>query len=256
MTTARRPAPVFAAAVLVVAFLFAAVSPAGAAALRTPPAATRAARGAPEPDAPKPPITWKRIPFGDTRKHETAHYSKRHYGTASWRLTDPAVVVEHVTGGTSFSGAWNTFASNAKHLGEYPGTCAHFIVDTDGTIYQLVPLWIRCRHAMGMNWTSFGIEHVGTSDGAVMGNAAQMHASYALTLWLVQKFHLEVRNVIGHNENLISPYHVEHVAEFRCQTHADWSHAHMRTYRTHLRKLAKRHHVPIGPPPAWVDSGC
>jgi N-acetylmuramoyl-L-alanine amidase len=206
--------------------------------------------------APQPTIVQSPIPYGRTRLKQMAAYSKRHYGTAAWRLSDPAVVVEHITGGTSFSGAWNTFASNAKHLGEFPGTCAHFIVDTDGTIYQLVPLWIRCRHAMGMNWTSFGIEHVGETDAAVMGNAAQMRSSYALTLWLVQHFHLEVRNVIGHNENLISPYHVEHVAEFRCQTHADWSHAHMRTYRTQLRQLAKRHHVPIGPPPAWVDSDC
>ena len=204
----------------------------------------------------KPPITWKRIPFGSRRKRQMAAYSKRHYGTATWRLTDPAVVVEHFTGGTSFSAAWNTFASDAQHLGEYPGTCAHFIIDTDGTIYQLVPLWIRCRHAMGMNWTSFGIEHVGTSDASVMGNSAEIASSYALTLWLVQRFHLQVRNVIGHAESLISPYHVEHVAADRCQTHSDFSHADMRTYRTHLRALARKNHVPIGPPPAWVASGC
>jgi beta-N-acetylhexosaminidase len=223
-----------------------------------PPAAQPAdtwARGE-APDAPKPPITWKRIPFGDRRKGQMAAYSKRHYGAWSWRLTEPHVVVEHVTGGTRFSSAWNTFASNARHLGELPGTCAHFIVDTDGTIYQLVPLWIRCRHAMGMNWTSFGIEHVGTSDAAVLGDDAQMESSYALTLWLVQKFHLEVRNVIGHNESLMSPFHLEHVAKYRCQTHGDFTHPHMRTYRTHLRALAKEHHVPIGPPPAWVDPDC
>jgi hypothetical protein len=208
------------------------------------------------PSVPKPPITWKRIPFGPRRRRQMAAYSKRHYGVAAWKLTDPNVVVEHFTGGTSFSAAWNTFASNAKHLGEYPGTCAHFIVDTDGTIYQLVPLWIRCRHAMGMNWTSFGIEHVGTSDASVMGNSAEIASSYALTLWLVQRFHLEVRNVIGHAESLISPYHVEHVASERCQTHSDFSHADMRTYRGHLKKLARRDHVPVGPPPAWVASGC
>ena len=221
-----------------------------------PAASARPAPARGTPNAQKPPVTWKRIPFGATRKRQMAAYSKRHYGTAAWRLTDPAVVVEHFTGGTSFSAAWNTFASNAKHLGEYPGTCAHFIIDTDGTIYQLVPLWIRCRHAMGMNWTSFGIEHVGTSDAGVMGNAAEIASSYRLTLWLVEHFHLQVRNVIGHAENLISPYHVEHVAAERCQTHSDFSHADMRTYRAHLKELARKHHVPVGPPPAWVDSRC
>jgi N-acetylmuramoyl-L-alanine amidase len=205
---------------------------------------------------PKPPITSKPIPFGAKRKREMAAYSKRHYGTAAWKLTEPRVVVEHFTGGTSFSAAWNTFASDAKHLGELPGTCAHFIIDTDGTIYQLVPLWFRCRHAMGMNWVAFGIEHVGTSDADVMGNDAEIASSYSLTLWLMQHFHLELRNVIGHAENLISPFHVEHVAEFRCQTHSDFSHADMKTYRAHLKTLARHHHVPLGPPPAWVDPNC
>ena len=208
------------------------------------------------PDAPKPHVVWKPIPFGTRRRNQMAAYSKRHYGTAAWKLTDPKVIVEHFTGGSSLASAWYTFASDAEHLGEYPGTCAHFIIDTDGTIYQLVPLWIRCRHAMGMNWTAFGIEHVGRSDAAVMGNAREIASSYALTLWLVQRFHLQVRNVIGHAETLMSLYHVEHVAADRCQTHSDFSHADMRTYRSHLKRLAYRHHVPVGPPPVWVDSAC
>jgi N-acetylmuramoyl-L-alanine amidase-like protein len=207
-------------------------------------------------DAPKPHIVWKRIPFGTKRRNQMAAYSKRHYGVAAWKLTGPKVIVEHFTGGTSFSAAWNTFASNEKHLGESPGTCPHFMIDTDGTIYQLVPLWIRCRHAMGMNWTAFGIEHVGRSDAAVMGDAKEIASSYALTLWLVQQYHLQVRNVIGHAETLESPYHVERVAADRCQTHSDFSRADMRTYRSRLKQLAYRHHVPVGPPPAWVDSGC
>ena len=56
------------------------------------------------------------------------------------------------------------------HLGELPGVCAHFVIDTDGTIYQLVNLRVRCRHAIGMNWTAIGIEHVGTSDGQMLSS--------------------------------------------------------------------------------------
>jgi N-acetylmuramoyl-L-alanine amidase len=209
-----------------------------------------------QPDAKRPPITWKRIPFGPKRKREMAAYSKRHYGVRAWRLREPHVIVEHYTGGTSFSAAWNTFAANAPHLGELPGTCAHFIIDTDGRIYQLVPLWIRCRHTMGLNDTSFGIEHVGTSDRDVMGNAKQIASSYRLMLWLMQEFHIELRNVIGHHESLMSPYHHELVARFRCQTHSDFTHADMRVYRGHLKVMAKAHHVPIGPPPEWVDPNC
>src|SRR4051794_5419835 len=88
---------------------------------------------------PKPHIVWKPIPFGPQRHAEMAAYSKRHYGIDSWRLK-PKVIVEHYTDGESFSEAWKAFASNQPdpELGELPGTCAHFIVDKDGTIYQLV----------------------------------------------------------------------------------------------------------------------
>ena len=114
-----------------------------------PQAATPAPATASEPH-----VVWKPIPFGPKRKREMAAYSKRHYGTATWRLTNPHVVVEHYTGSDCFSCAWNTFASNSPDLGELPGTCAHFIVDRDGTIYQLVHLGIRCRHTVGLNWTA------------------------------------------------------------------------------------------------------
>jgi N-acetylmuramoyl-L-alanine amidase len=204
----------------------------------------------------KPPIVRKPIPYGDRRRHQMAAYSKRHYGVWSWRLKRRLAIVEHYTTGTTWQGAWNHFASNARHLGEYPGTCAHFIVHTDGTIYQLVPLWIRCRHTIGMNQLSIGIEHVGRSDAEVLGNARQMRSSLRLTLWLVAKFGIEVRNVIGHGESLQSPLRYERYASWRCLTHSDLRRPAMRTYRGWLKDRARAAGVPIGPPPAWVDIGC
>jgi N-acetylmuramoyl-L-alanine amidase len=204
----------------------------------------------------KPKIVWKPIPFGAKRLSETAAYSKRHYGRRAYRLRTPHVIIEHYTDGTTFSGAWNTFASNAKHLGEYPGTCAHFIVDRDGTIYQLVHLDIRCRHAVGMNYTAIGIEHVGTSDAMVLNDAKQMHASIRLTLWLMQRYGINIGNVIGHAETLESPYHHELYPSWRCLTHADFPHWAMHTYRHRVRDLASRQGIGVGAPPVWVDNGC
>jgi len=204
----------------------------------------------------KPPVTWKAIPFGVKRKREMAAYSKRHYGTRTWHLRDPKVIVEHYTDGTTFSGAWNTFASNGRHDGELPGTCAHFIVDRDGTIYQLVPLGVRCRHAIGMNWTAIGIEHVGTSDKMVLGDHAQMRSSLRLTLWLMHTYGVNIGNVIGHNETLESPYHHERYPSWRCMTHADFPHWAMHEYRQRLRKLANKRDIGVGAPPAWVGNGC
>jgi len=205
----------------------------------------------------KPPIVWKPIPFGAKRKSEMAAYSKRHYGQHTWKLQGPKVIIEHYTDGLSFSSAWNTFAANSPHNGELPGTCAHFIIDRDGTIYQLVHLWFRCRHAVGMNYTAIGIEHVGTSDQMVLNDWAQMHASLRLTLWLMAKFHINIGNVIGHRESLVSPYRFELVPSWRCLVHADFPHWAMRKYRYRLRRLASRRGVAVGKGPVWENVyGC
>src|ERR671913_2178748 len=113
-------------------------------------------------------------------------YSQRHYGEPVARLREPKVVVQHFTASTTYAPAWNTFAANAPDVefGERPGVCAHFIVDRDGTIHQLVRLKFRCRHTVGLNHVAFGIEHVGVSDGDVMGRRRQLAASLRLTRWL------------------------------------------------------------------------
>jgi beta-N-acetylhexosaminidase len=174
----------------------------------------------------KPHIVWKPIPFGAKRKAEMAQYSRRHYGINSYVLK-PRVIVEHVTATPTFSSAYNTFA-------------AHFIVDRDGTIYQLVPLNIMCRHTVGLNYVAIGIEHVGLSDAQVLGDAAQMRSSLALTAWLMSRYRISLSNVIGHNESLSSPFHKELYAPWRSQTHADWRRADMNVYRARLAALAKQ----------------
>src|SRR5689334_24963362 len=119
-------------------------------------------------------------------------YAERHYGLRTWRLSHPHVIVEHYTAGTTFSSAWNTFALDAPdvELHELPGTCAHFVIDRDGTIYQLVPLTTMCRHTVGLNWTAIGIEHVGTSDAQILSNPKQLAASLRLTLWLMHRYEI------------------------------------------------------------------
>jgi len=185
----------------------------------------------------KPAIVQKPIPFGAERRAETAKYAARHYGLHTWRLTHPHVIVEHYTASTSFTSAWSTFASDTPdvELHELPGTCAHFVIDRDGTIYQLVPLTTICRHTVGLNWTAIGIEHVGMSDGQVMGNRKELRASLALTRWLQQRYGILTRNVIGHAESLSNPYHRERVKSLRTQTHGDMQHRTMVRYRRLLR---------------------
>ncbi len=186
--------------------------------------------------APQPAIVWRPIPFGAQRKQETAAYAQRHYGIDDYHLRHPHVIVEHYTVTATFQQAFNTFAPDVpdSELHELPGTCAHFVVDRDGTIYQLVRLSIMCRHTVGLNYTAIGIEHVGFSDGQILGDKRQIAASLKLTRWLRCRYGIAVKDVIGHSESLSSPYHRERVARLRTQTHADWMHADMQTYRRRL----------------------
>jgi beta-N-acetylhexosaminidase len=186
-----------------------------------------------------PRITHKPIPYGAERKADMRAYARRHYGLDEHRLLDPKVIVQHYTVTDTFLPVFNTFAPNRPdvELHELPGICAHYVVDRDGTIYQLVSTRIMCRHTVGLNWTAIGIEHVGRSDRQVLGNPAQMAASLRLTRMLQGRHGIRTRNVIGHNESLSSPYHRERVPSLRTQTHADMRRATMDRYRRLLDRL-------------------
>ena len=180
-----------------------------------------------------PPIVQSPIPFPARRRAEMRAYARRHYGIDDARLRRPRVIVEHVTATSTYGATFATFARDVPdpELHELPGTCAHFVVDRDGTIHQLVSLRLMCRHTVGLNWTAIGIEHVGVSDGDVMGRPRQLAASLRLTRWLQERFGIRRRDVIGHAESLSSPYHHERVAALRNRTHGDFAHATMERYR-------------------------
>jgi N-acetylmuramoyl-L-alanine amidase len=186
-----------------------------------------------------PRVVSKPIPYDAKRKADMRAYAQRHYGIDDHRLRDPKVIVQHYTVTDTFPPVYNTFAPNRPdaELGELPGVCTHYVIDRDGTIYQLVSTRIMCRHTVGLNYTAIGIEHVGRSDGQVMGNPAQMAASLRLTRMLQGRHEIATRNVIGHNENRESPFHRERVARLRTQTHGDFPKAVMDVYRRRLDRL-------------------
>jgi N-acetylmuramoyl-L-alanine amidase len=195
--------------------------------------------GASAPSALQPVIHRWLIPYGPARKREMAAYSLRHYGEDTYVLSRPKVIVEHYTETAGAREAFNTFAPDVpdSEFHELPNTCAHFLVEPSGRIDQLVALSLRCRHTTGLNWTAIGIENVGFSDQAILSNRAQMAASLRLTRWLRCTFAISLKNVIGHNESLSSPYHRDRVGAFKHQTHSDWNHADMNRYRALLARL-------------------
>ncbi len=189
----------------------------------------------------RPRIVWDPIPFGSRRKAQMVAYVRRHYGSfmkPTWRLIHPHVIVIHYTD-SSYSSTYNTFANDVpdSELHELPATCAHFVIGANGTIHQLVSLATMCRHTVGLNWTAIGIEHVGYSDAQVLEDRPQITASLHLVRWLRCRLQIQIKDVIGHNESLASPYHHEDVPSLRTQTHGDFRHADMQVYRRRLRAL-------------------
>ena len=151
-----------------------------------------------------PPIVQDLVPYGPRRKAEMAAYSRRHYGQATWVL-HPQAIVLHYTATSTYAAAHNTFASNAPALGELPGVAAHFVIDENGTIYQQVPLDVRCRHAIGLDWCAIGIEFVQPAGSGpawaiaqIFSRTRQLDAGLRLVAWLEASYGISATNVIGH----------------------------------------------------------
>ncbi|MGI8460685.1 MAG: N-acetylmuramoyl-L-alanine amidase [Solirubrobacterales bacterium] len=183
-----------------------------------------------------PAIRERPITYGSARRKQMAAYSERHYGKRDWKL-EPRGIVEHYTASSTAGPALATFEANRPDVefGELPGVCAHYLIDTDGTIFELVDTGTRCRHTVGLNHETIGIEHVGNSDGDVVGRPRVLRASLELTSWLRCAYAIERSNVIGHSESLGSPLYKELDPDFQGQTHGDMRASTMKGYR---RKIA------------------
>jgi hypothetical protein len=205
----------------------------------TRPDAREAREGARARVAPPPPVVDRPIPYGPRRRAQMAAYSGRHYGSASWRLRPRAIVLHYTAGGT-MEGAWSLFAANAPNRGEAPGTCAHYIVDKDGTVYRLVRPTIRCRHAIGLNDSAIGVEMVqeagpgsGWAGRQILRRRAQVRAAAALVRHLQARFDVPDARVIGHASANGSPLFHDRLG-WR-NDHTDWLPAHVRAFRRLLR---------------------
>ena len=186
----------------------------------------------------RPAMVQAPIPYPASRQQEMAAYSLRHYGTASWQLMPTMIVLHYTAGGTGAS-TRAVFAADTVNLGELPGTCAHFVVDQDGTVSQLVPTSIRCRHTIGLNDQAIGIEMVqagGSSaawaDRQILDRPAQVGAALALVRSLQAQFGIATTNVIGHARANAAPQF--HDLRGWRNDHADWAAADVAEFRSRL----------------------
>jgi hypothetical protein len=195
----------------------------------------------PEPIAiRKPKMVQDPIPYSAARRAQMAEYARRHYGVSSSTLR-PKLIVLHFTasGAGSYPGVHATFSSNAPNRGELPGVCAHFVIDQDGTIYQLVPLGVMCRHTIGVNDRALGIEMIqegGSSshwaDQQILHRRAQIRSLVRLVRWLQHRFDIPKSGVIGHATANDSPHF--HDLQGWMNDHTDWQREDVAQFRSML----------------------
>ncbi len=178
------------------------------------------------------------IPYPASRLAEMAAYSLRHSGSNTAQL-DPTVIVLHYTAGGTWSSTRDSFAADVANLGELPNVCAHFVVDQDGTVYQLVPTSIRCRHTIGLNDVAIGIEMVQAAgsgptwaDQQILDRPAQVGAALALVRSLQAQYAIGTGNVIGHAMANAAPQFHDLLGWHN--DHGDWQAADVAVFRSRL----------------------
>ena len=117
----------------------------------------------------QPAVVDRPVPFGPDRKALTREYLREHYALeAEDEEISPRMVVLHWTAIPTLEESYEAFRPerlpNAR--GDIQGggalnVSAHYLIDRDGTIYQLLPDTVMARHTIGLNHCAIGIENVG-----------------------------------------------------------------------------------------------
>ncbi len=155
-------------------------------------------------------ISTKNNIYSDKRYELMKQYSKVHYGLDHADLIKPQMIVIHYTALPNLELSMKAFKedkipeyrTNLTYYGDV-NVGAHFLVDIDGTIYELLPLTMMGRHVIGYNYTAIGIENV-SGDGSGLTNR-QVEANAALVLYLTRKLP-SIKYLLGHHEYMNQTY--------------------------------------------------
>ncbi len=150
-------------------------------------------------------IVDKPIVFNEERKELTLDYLNERYGLIQKEPTIiPRMIVVHWTVIPTLEKSYEAF-ENPKLPNWRPeianasavNVSSHFLVDTDGTIYRLMPEEFMARHVIGLNHCAIGIENVGPDEKNEL-TEAQLKANTRLVRYLTEKYDIEF--LIGHME--------------------------------------------------------
>ena len=156
------------------------------------------------PSATLPVKSWP-IVFNEDRAQLSLDYMQEHYGMNPTSPTiDPKMVVVHWTAIPTLQASYDAFYE--PRLPEFRANIGQasplnvsvpYLIDRDGTIFQLMPDTLFARHVIGLNHCAIGIENVGDGKDHPL-TEAQFMANVQLIRELLIKY--DIQYVIGHHE--------------------------------------------------------
>lgn len=155
--------------------------------------------------AQKPKIIQRPITCDSTRRQLSLDYLKERHGLIQKEPTiTPKVVVIHwtviPTADATFRAFDSPFLPNARkelQNASQLNVSSQYLIDRDGTIFQLLPDTILARHCIGLNHCAIGIENVGDGDKNKL-TEAQFESNAILVKYLKKKY--KIKLLIGHHE--------------------------------------------------------
>ncbi|ELR68856.1 hypothetical protein C900_05682 [Fulvivirga imtechensis AK7] len=153
----------------------------------------------------EPRIVQKPIIYNHERERLSLEYIRERYGMElDSAKIDPKIIVVHWTAYPDLKQSFDAFyppvlpgtRADIQSAGSL-NVSAHFLVDRDGTIYQLLPETTFARHVIGLNYCAIGIENVADGHEYPL-TEAQFEANKALIAYLIKKYSIEY--LIGHDQ--------------------------------------------------------
>jgi len=149
-------------------------------------------------------IIKKPIQYTSERKKLSLEYMEKHHGISQKNPTiKPVIIVLHYTEGGTINSIYNYFnrlyiekERSFNYLQSPLNVSSHYLVDRDGTIYQLLEDTLFARHTIGLNYCAIGIENIGSKSNPLTNE--QIDANAKLVRLLKRKHPIEY--LIGHSE--------------------------------------------------------
>lgn len=136
-------------------------------------------------------IIQRPIEFNQERIDLSLDYMRTHYDIVQKTPTiNPLMIVLHYTevGTLEHNIRYfnNTYLNGRKNLSRESAlnVSSQFIIDRDGSIYQLMPPTQFARHTIGLNYCAIGIENIGGSKQPL--TEAQVEANAKLVRYLTK----------------------------------------------------------------------